>query len=218
MKKKTLLTIDWDYFIDASLDVRDNIFPRITEGFRDSIPDNSLWNHVKSKTHKLDMDAFERVYGAFYHCGQIADHPIALYASENHCEAYYIAKRMEVERVINLDFHHDKGIASRMSCDSWMRVLSEENPGIEYVWCRREDSVTTCFGAEVDYVPISFDNLVHFISTASFNAVHFCRSDLYSPPIYDSMFGTMLQGMQESLRTPINCVGRQSLDVRRKFI
>lgn len=217
MKKKTLLTIDWDYFIDAPQEVRDRIFPRITEGFRDSIPDNSLWNTVKSRTHKFDMDAFERVYRAFRHCGQISNH-IPLYASENHCEAYYIAKKMGAERVINVDFHHDKGIASRMSCDSWMRILHEENPDIEYIWCKREDSVTTCFGAEVDCIYIDFDNIIHAIATASFDAVHLCRSDLYSPPVYDAMFGTLLKGIQESLNTHVIHVGNQSIEVRRKFI
>ena len=195
---KTLLTIDWDYFIDASLEVRDNIFPRVTEGFKDSVPDNSLWNEVPHPTYGFDLLSFERLHKAFYNGAKNTDSSIPVYYSENHCEAYYafIQSGADYNKLINVDFHHDMGIEPQLSCDDWARRLTNDYP-VDYYWVNRVDSVTTCFGVEVPAKILSFDDLLTTISEGKIDAIHICRSDLYSPPPYDAWFNSLLSELSE---------------------
>lgn len=191
----SILTIDWDYFFNASLEDR-NAFPDIFEGAVGSVPDNSLWNNSCIKNICPDFSSI-----TLLEKGLLSPkcNPIIGFFSENHGHMLNVINHIRGDydytelEVTNIDFHHDYSYSgSSPRCDNWARLLKEKEPNITLNWCKRPDSIITSFGENIcDVAPINmvpFERVIENMSKGVYDYIHVCRSDLYSPPIADIQY------------------------------
>lgn len=200
-----ILTIDWDYFFHASLEVRDTCFPDITDGSLNAYPDNSKWLNVdylsKCCVDRDSVNVLEALRG-------VTPKAKILFISENHGEMYNVVKYIKEKVkdteplcITNIDFHHDYYYTngSIPCCDNWLRLVKEEYPDTVCKWCKRSDSVVSSFGENVcESVPIYeefFGKIIRNIDAGVYNYIHICRSDLYSPPIADASFDEVVKSL-----------------------
>lgn len=188
----SILTIDWDYFFNASLEDR-NDFPDIFDGTVGSIPDNSLWYDCCIKNVRPDFSSITLLENGIL---SPKCNPVVGFFSENHGHMINVVKCIRNDydyselEVTNIDFHHDYSYSgSSPRCDNWVRLLKEKEPNTVLNWCKRPDSVTTSFGEDVCKVApisvISFEKVIENLSNGVYDYIHICRSDLYAPPISD---------------------------------
>lgn len=190
---KNLLTIDWDFFINASLEERTVNFPRVPDGEIGCKPNNSLWNtsDFKAGLYKNDLSD---IVSSILKMNKSFD---KFYISENHGEVYNIFEECSgFKSIVNIDFHHDMYLGtSHICCDNWCTHLKNKY-NFEYFWVKRTDSVTSTFGEEVDAKAISFYRVLKLIESGYFKTIHLCRSDLYSPPKFDSEFNYLMNSIK----------------------
>lgn len=186
---KNLLTIDWDFFIDASLEERTYTFPRIVDGEWCCIPDNTVWDTLKIKS-KLFKQDLSNIISAIFSMNSIFN---TFYVSENHGEAYNVFKKCGgFKSVTNIDFHHDMYLGtSHLCCDNWCTILKSKY-NFDYYWVKRPDSITTTFGEEVNARVLCFDRVINNLKSGYYDVIHLCRSDLYSPPKFDQYFDYLM--------------------------
>ena len=195
------LTIDFDFFNDYPLEIRDN-FPPVSEGHVGSVPDNSLWKHcndgdfIHKTDEKFSVDMYDQLIEAIqrrYDAGLNFDH---VFLSENHGYAFRALETCLLGRpnpypfsVYNVDFHHDYSFCGNdLRCDNWARLMNDKYPETPIYWCKRDDSVTTSFGEKVPVKVVGFQRILKLIRMSRNLYIHICRSDLYSPPAFDWAF------------------------------
>lgn len=207
-----VLTIDWDYFFLAPLAMRDEVFPRITDGKVGAIPDNSLWEEVDKSliddpTYLIDRVKIDNLMSEIRTMPRFK----GFFLSENHGAMYEIMNQIiECEgenyvdyKITNIDFHHDYYFTNGNTpcCDNWLRLVNEQHDIAAIKWCMREDSVTTSFGEHIfDTTPIKiiqFYDILQRLELGMYNYIHLCRSDLYSPPVADYEFNALAEKLEE---------------------
>lgn len=194
-----ILTIDWDFFISVDTETRNDLYPNNTSGMLDSKPDNSLWDSVDLSTTGFCVNDYDRIYSAIESTKFIFN---SAFLSENHGEMYRIAHRLGVDNITNItnvDFHHDLyvGCSHEPCCDNWGTLLLEENPNIKFDWLCRHDSNKYSFGNPVNATQITMESVIGDIKQGNFDIIHLCRSDLYSPPKFDSEFFKLWELIKE---------------------
>lgn len=181
-----ILSIDFDYFIDASSEERDMLFPQGA----DEIPPEQLmssWNEMYIKYPEMKKLGVIR---DFY---IMKDFLSSLHISKKNfvkADSHKYIKRMIYTipvslqlRIVNIDFHHDyyhyyTGNDS-CNCGNWLRKLVEERPNTMVKWIRRTDSQTVCLDGEI---PFEHTDDIKSIFKEKFDYVFMCRSPEWSPP------------------------------------
>ena len=181
-----ILSIDFDYFIDASSGERDRYFPPGNDG----IP-----------VDKLELMWKERYlrYPELREIGLIKDYVIVknylrllnikrdnFYKSDSHKEIRKLIDRIpwnEDLRIVNIDFHHDYyhyfTAGEYYNCGNWLRRVVEERPNVSIKWIRREDPQTLSLEGEF---PFEHTSDIQAIYEESFDYLFICRSPEWSPP------------------------------------
>lgn len=206
-----ILTIDWDYFFHASLEVRDKYFPDITDGSLKSKPDNSKWLDIECPKFSVDWDNVQLLISVLSNVIPKVD---ISFISENHGEMYNVVKYIKEKVgdkdplcITNIDFHHDYYYTNGNipCCDNWLRLVKEQYPDTICKWCKRPDSVLSSFGDNVcETVPIYedfLDCIMHNIESGVYKYIHLCRSDLYSPPLIDMSFEKVKEMLSKSSKS-----------------
>ncbi|NLC19172.1 MAG: hypothetical protein GX757_08110 [Clostridiales bacterium] len=183
---KSILSIDFDYFIDASSKERDIYFPQGA----DEIPQDKLMSFWDEKYKKYPELKKLGVIREFY---ILKDFLTTLNISKKNfvkADNHKYIKRlidtipMSLQlRIINIDFHHDyyhyyKG-EDNCNCGNWLRRLMEERPDTKVKWIRRRNSQTVCLDGEF---PFEHTDDIKSIYNESFDYVFVCRSPEWSPP------------------------------------
>ncbi|NLK29145.1 MAG: hypothetical protein GX306_12530 [Clostridiales bacterium] len=181
-----ILSIDFDYFIDASSAERDLYFPVGS----DEIPKDrlkSMWKERYLKYPKLkEVGVIDEYYFLknFLHLLNI--HKKHFYKADTH---KYIKKLIDIIpwknqlRIVNIDFHHDyyhyyTG-GDNYNCGNWLRRLIEERPNTKVRWIRRKDSQINSLEGEF---PFEHTTDIKSIANETFDYVFICRSPEWSPP------------------------------------
>lgn len=202
---KKFLSIDWDYFIDASAVERALKFP---DGGNENLPldiQSIIWQiryHDNPDILSIKVhDHFSRIIKVLakflmFTPRNPVDSKHKVLASKNisHKYAYqFILDRTqpgEHFEVYNIDFHHDMYYYSDscdpVNCGNWVRELLKERPGMQYYWVKREDSETSLLGG--DEIPENIIVPFEKVEEQDFDYVFMCRSDMWSPPHLDSKF------------------------------
>lgn len=187
-----ILSIDFDYFIDASSEERDIYFP---EG-SDEIPKDKLkaiWKERYLKYPRLRQIGVIRDYYLLKNFFLVVNiKRDNFYIADSH---KYIKKLIDKIpwnlqlTIVNIDFHHDyyhyfRG-KDNYNCGNWLRRVLEERPDTKVKWIRRDDS--QIYSLEGEF-PFEHTTDIRSIFHESFDYIFICRSPEWSPPHLTSKF------------------------------
>lgn len=227
MSKQPLrvLSLDWDYFIDATMEQRMRLFP---DGGNESLIgylQDFIWasryaENSELESIKVDHEAYEQVKNfiysgikAFYTKCVVWDSHKYLYDEI----AGMIEDGQPIE-VINVDFHHDlyENSFDTVDCGNWVNCLYEspthkviENPeNSHYYWLKRTDSDDKTTDRDWFHTVTSFKELEDYTGV-KFDMIYLCRSSVWSPPHLDKAFSNLYRWIKKNI-TPnveINITG-----------
>lgn len=195
---KRFLSIDWDFFVDATMTQRLVMFP---DGGNESLGttfSNYIWDTLyrnpELQTIKVSTDYKKllKICEEYYGQCLITD-------SHKHIFDLIMDNTTfnEEFEVYNIDFHHDmynyRTGKEKINCGNWGSILkNEDRPNMKFFWIKREDSDTRVIGdVEVDAKLITMGQLTHKFNSKSFSGFDFlfmCRSSVWSPPHLDKYF------------------------------
>ncbi len=204
---KIFLTFDWDFFINASAQERDEAFPSgdlECQAQNDPHICNQVWSELYQNVFPpINLIGVRREeFG--YALSMCSSHSGKSCVSRNHQEMYSLVMNNtqpnDEFEVINFDFHHDLycySVGNSVNCSNWVSKLMSERPHMRYTWVRNTDSQMSSLGiesvAELDRVQtMTFDTFTRAYKEAGpVELVHLCRSDVWSPPHLDHHFKTL---------------------------
>lgn len=223
---KRFLTVDWDFFIDASAEDRELMFPGGNENIPTSL-DEYIWDSHYSY-HDIARIGVVSKYLSFvrklFKSNSFLSSQGKAFVSESHASAYGIISSLvsadEEFEVYNIDFHHDLYDYSKdLNCGNWANYLLKEFPNMSYCWVPREDSCTRFSNRYSPFTTILSFNA--FIIQANefcnkFDAIHLCRSSPWSPPHLDEKFLKLASSLNFEGIPPIiddNVVTKRNFEV-----
>lgn len=188
---KTLLTIDFDFFVpeDPMWDMGHSESPFFM---------NFIW-HTRAnrmdemKTNGEEKGFWKRLQDAFKF------ETDTIHVSESHLEAFHLTPPLG--RIINIDRHHDvwEAVGNRVDCATWglqaMRLRHAE--GMTWVHPTDGGFETTMAGDYMEMVPpryrkriepMTLQEAMVRLDGTRIDAVHVCRSAAWTPPWLDGAF------------------------------
>ncbi|NLY70257.1 MAG: hypothetical protein GX076_01000 [Clostridiales bacterium] len=197
-----ILSIDFDYFIEASFKEREIYFPKGS----DEIPKDKLKAMWKERYFRYPKLKEVGVIDEYYFLKKYLK---LMSINKNHfCKSYShksikkvidkIPKGLQI-KIVNIDFHHDyyhyyNGDDS-INCSNWLRRVIEERPDTEVKWIRREDS--QIYSLEGRF-PFEHTTDIKEVINEKFNFVFICRSPEWSPPHLSDKFEELAMSIFES--------------------
>lgn len=203
MKPLRVLSIDWDYLVNATMEERLYMFP---DGGNENLPTGILdyiWASRYAENPKLaeiavdepDMENLKQFI--LKSCNNrtriiIADSHKHIFDSVSKAH-----KKAQPVTIINVDFHHDcygENNSSVVDCGNWVTQLfvNKENrlnmdlSQSKYYWVKRDDSDDLEKSYEWCHT-ISIDDMKS-LEEFPFDLLFICRSGVWSPPHLDNEF------------------------------
>lgn len=198
-----ILSIDFDYFINATSQDRDLYFPNGS----DEIPSNKLESMWEERYIKYPEIKKIGVIDDFYFMKKFLKG--LKIPNENFIKAdshKYIKKiidkfsRKLQLMIVNIDFHHDyyhyyKG-SDYCNCGNWLRRVMEERPDTKVKWIRRKDSQIYCLEG---IVPFEHTEDIKSIYNEKFDYVFICKSPEWSPTHLNNKFEELVSSVPKKL-------------------
>lgn len=209
MKPLKVLSIDWDYFINATAEQRCSMFP---DGGNENLPpfvQNLVWqtHYGNSDLENIgvNMKAFKAVTSMLE---KTLNSSTQVFVADSHRHIYNTIHQEYEEKgcydgleLVNIDFHHDYfGMrnSDQVDCGNWVNALFDEadessplswcnNLDKLYIWVCCEDSLKS---SELDEKPwFNYGDLKHIGSSKqAWDIIFICRSSMWSPPHLDKKF------------------------------
>lgn len=202
-ERLNVLSIDWDYFIDASASDRLMLFPDGgNENLSNSIQD-IIW---MGRYNNEDLAAVKSDSTAVRLVKSILKKTDARYMIvDSHKYAYdFIVDNMneyckDSLNLVNIDFHHDVyENGSDVDCGNWLaKIIEIYKEGSSFTWVGREDS-------DVSYrddIGLEFTTSLEVVSEYAWDIVFICRSGMWSPPHLDERFRSMFNWITKCYTT-----------------
>lgn len=224
---KRILSLDWDYFIEATAEQRITMFP---DGGNEDLfrpLQHLIWSHRYedfpaiydigvSKDFDLLTSILHRFIDRKLFSTGINDRAVSVAVS--HRWIYDLIKEVTEEdeefEVYNVDFHHDmycyKTEGQEVNCGNWVNCSSDIRPNMKYMWVKREDSEDTVIGGVPVSCPIKTLDEIKYLD---FDYVYLCRSDCWSPPHLDSCFDYLVKLLGQYL--PVSMIEDVGIRIRR---
>lgn len=190
-----VLSIDWDYFIDASMLERSMMFP---DGGNESLSDaiaDFVWATRYSgqpllESVTLDINAFSNVKKRMK---KWLTPSTKVMAADSHRHIYeFVVKNLKHNQKVdlyNIDFHHDAyGASEEVNCGNWLNHMSDviHNP---VLWVCRVDSDMEQRDHSIEIVKTEMDD----VPDEPFDLIFVCRSSCWSPPHLDKHFMSLMR-------------------------
>lgn len=205
---KTFLSIDWDYFIDATANERAMMFP---DGGNENLPDfllNIIWitryegsmraaEHSSEMRKITDIGVLEKELQMLIN--YLEERGLRAVVAESHSEAHdlFLSQLSSKEKfnLVNIDFHHDlyKNRAGIVDCGNWISELLSAGRINHLTWVARSDS---------DELPKPHNNNKQITRTFELeqvlsamdepDCVFICRSGVWSPPHLDKRLNDLV--------------------------
>lgn len=182
-----VLSIDFDYFIDTSVEVRNTCFP-YAEDTAEAEEVNRRWEQSYRDYPNLceiglirDYDLIQDYLGTI-----IRKHAPIVMVRESHRELYEAVRQRanRIERLVNVDFHHDWYCmygGGEVTCANWLRKLEEVFPPIrDMVWVKRADSETDCLAGKFPYHMT--EDIRSVMERTDYGLIYLCYSPEWTPP------------------------------------
>lgn len=194
-----VLSIDWDYFMNCSIDDRAMLFPDGGNEHVGIAMSNLIWatkyadnekELLKIKTRVCALDKLKK----WIDSGDYI-YRLAVLDSHKHLGEFLLSEDMEKAtssslEVVNIDHHsdlYDKGEA--INCGNWLNRVLDARPHSRLTWIRNEDS-------EVEALADSYKDRVEITTdleaaSGSFDVIYLCRSSIWSAPHLDKEFSAL---------------------------
>jgi hypothetical protein len=202
--KKTILSIDWDYFVPAcnSLDLGFN------ENFSEETKKN-IW-YVRKQyspeiTKKLNIineyQPYSFLNNLIIHKNISFSPDCKVVVCDSHRFAYLEFIKKEIKEIINIDNHHDLGYRinidkdKEISCENWLSHLYNHKRGFEITQIFPEHrkknkenfSILQTKNKITDNLKIRY-GLKNFPTKKIIDQIFICRSGNFTPPWSDNGF------------------------------
>ncbi|NLP45173.1 MAG: hypothetical protein GX351_11180 [Peptococcaceae bacterium] len=187
-----LLSIDFDYFIDASSKERDLYFPTGSEEIS-AIKYRFLWEESYVKYPRIkELGVIEDYYFLKNFLTSLHSQKVYFYKADSHKSIKkiidMIPRNLQL-MIVNIDFHHDyyhyyMG-RDKFNCGNWLRRVLEERPETKVKWIRRKDS--QLYSLEGIF-PFEHTTDIKSLLNEKFHYVFICRSPEWSPPHLSNKF------------------------------
>ena len=203
----TVLSVDWDYFINATQHERYNLFP---DGGNEDLAgeiNDIIWVNRYARSSELgqieaDYEALDKLTQALQ--DWIAPGQTKVMVADSHKHIFGAIKELYKESrpisIINIDYHHDcYDYTETLNCGNWVNQLFNPETGLDinpllyrYLWVKRPDS------DEIPFEPVWMSSILikDFLSCCWAKGVpqnpvkllFICRSGVWSPPHLDKEF------------------------------
>ena len=192
---KRFISIDWDFFIDATDNQRIMLFP---DGGNENLPD-SLRDYIWDSHYRHPELEEIKVTSDYKYLLNICKTFIGeAFVSDSHKWMYdFVIENTEPDEefeVYNIDFHHDlynfTTRGGEVNCGNWATLLRRDRPNMKYKWVKCDTSDVTAGEDKVDVEMMTmtiFRILFHNVSE-DFQYLFMCRSAVWSPPHLDKKF------------------------------
>lgn len=188
----SILSVDFDYFLDVSSEERDMYFPPGSE----EIPKEkiaSMWEERYRQYPELSKIGVINEYYLlknFLHTLNL--NPENLYKSDTHKDIKRILHKIPKNKqlyIVNIDYHHDyyhyyRG-EDNYNCGNWLRRVVEERPDTKVKWIRRKDSQLISLEG---MFPFENTTDIKSVFKENFDFVFICKSPEWSPPHLNNKF------------------------------
>lgn len=183
-----VLSVDWDYFIEADAVYRGLCFPDIpSEKYPESIQ-NFIWTSRYAEHPELADIGINPL--ACRLAKQVSSVPY-ICVCDSHKWAYPLIMRTLRERggnrvnLLNIDFHHDcREDIRELDCGNWLSILMGGYKG-NYRWLGRKDSYRLGKPKQLEFLS---EYASCRIADTPWDVLFICRSDMWSPPHLDNEF------------------------------
>lgn len=191
-----VLSIDWDYFVNASCDDRLVYFPDGGNENMCEMLQNIVWGSRYMDKHLKNFGVcdIEFIKKVLLKNSSNAN-KIKVCVRDSHKEAYpFITSKRKSLRdveIYNIDFHHDVYDFNRgVDCGNWALRCFEM--GANVFWLGREDSDDKAVKYDKGVLSrISEDDILK----QEFTHIFLCRSSMWSPPHLDKYFIELIHFM-----------------------
>lgn len=202
MNRNIVLSIDWDFFINATEKERIRLFP-CDDMYYDSEDIFDEWAEMyeENEDELYDIDIKEKEYNYIFHKLRelLIDNPdIKVVIADSHRHIYKHIKNMQKESVynlnlINIDFHHDCYSSDKVGCESWVYRLIQEQVISNLVWICDETSGIDAEIIDEDFEWESSEEMESCLDKIEkYSLIFICRSSIYSPPHLNARFDKMV--------------------------
>lgn len=197
-----VLSVDWDYFINATLEQRLVMFP---DGGNEKLPDSisdTIWaaryaEHKELSKIGLDKSGYNKLKKIIK---RYCNHDTKVFIADSHSRAYDFIKKHDTGKeidIVNIDFHHDyydcqsevnNATEEDVNCGNWVRLLIDNDDRISYTWVCREDSDLS---ERLEFSPnfCGYKIIEDLLEESEpYDLLFICRSSVWSPPHLDHYF------------------------------
>ena len=206
--KLNVLSIDWDYFIDATYDERLMSFP---DGGNEAIG-SGLSNYVWSMRYgdtRIQRDAgyinraIEDMYIRLDELDIIKRAILNVKLStrivfaDSHVDIYeFLTEKQSVAcrqfNIFNIDHHSDcYNIGGELNCGSWVNRLDDDSYISKYVWIKNEDSGEEKINTTLKNCKARETSNINTVDNVVWDYIFICRSSVWSPPHLDKHFNEL---------------------------
>lgn len=194
-----VLSIDWDYFIDADSYQRCMLFPDCPNSEYTNFIQTIIWasRYSNNKLAKIGVN-----HSAIDEIAEVISNskldPNRVVVYKDHTQCYYFIEKLMEElnckdlNVTNIDFHHDvyKDYMDEIDCGNWLLHLINQYPEGNYTWVYNSGSDRRDPEVQVfSNIVYSFDNVFN----QEWDAIYICKSTMWSPPHLDKEFINFLK-------------------------
>lgn len=190
-KPLKILSIDWDYFIEADINQRYLLFPDTpSENYSEKIQEiiwSSRYTEPKLNKIPIDMTALKKLENF------LQNFPNEIYLAETHTFCYYLIKLKKENNqklfLRNIDHHHDmyyQNNNNKIQCGNWLYKTIQENPKGDYLWIKNPDS--EMFNTNKLTKKLKTTTELDKTLSEEYDIVFFCQSAMWSPPHLDHYY------------------------------
>lgn len=213
-----ILSLDWDYFIDATFKERYSMFPdggneMISGSMSDIIwqlryADSMNFKKYNNKNLKLlqDIKVDEHaVDGILSVICKRKKPDTKLTVAIHHMEITELITSIDKPvNVYNADFHHDLySFGDELDSGSWARLLLESGNIDSYHWLKRKDSDKP-ENTETDFKTYISANSFDKSISGKLDHIFICLSPVWTPPHLDGAFKNLLVNIAYILDTEVS--------------
>ncbi|ABN52725.1 MAG TPA: hypothetical protein DEF39_03800 [Hungateiclostridium thermocellum] len=196
-----ILSIDFDYFINASSQARDMYFPKGS----DEIPENklkSVWEERYLKYPELKkIGVIDDFHFLKKFVKELKIPKENFMKADSHKYIKSIIEKLPEKsqfKIVNIDFHHDYYHYYRgndyYNCGNWLRRVLEERPDTKVKWIRREDSQIYCLDG---IFPFEHTDDIKSVYNEKFDYIFLCKSPEWTPPHLNSKFEELCRTIEQ---------------------
>lgn len=203
--KYNVLSIDWDYFIDATSDERLLLFP---DGGTEDVSlslSNYIWaiRYAESSINKElgvcdkcieDIGIRENELLYIYRCLSFAKNNALITISDSHADIYDFLIESNPNpckqfNIYNIDHHSDcYNIGNDVNCGNWVNRLDDKGYINSYTWIKNSDSDNSLVKSTLSCETKEKTILIDTLNDIDWDYIFICRSSVWSPPHLDLDF------------------------------